>query len=89
MRTETPGPTEAGPRRGDIVPSLVSVIIPAYNAERWLAETIASVRDQSYSRVEIIVSDDGSTDGTLSIARAAADVVTQGSGGGPGGGGGK
>ncbi|HUQ80925.1 MAG TPA: glycosyltransferase family A protein [Gemmatimonadaceae bacterium] len=85
MRTETPGPTNAGPRREDIVPSLVSVIIPAFNAERWLAETIASVRDQSYKRVEIIVSDDGSTDGTLPIARAAADIVVQGTGGGPGG----
>lgn len=85
MRTETPGPTEAGPRREDMVSSLVSVIIPAFNAERWLADTIASVRDQTYSAVEVIVSDDGSTDGTLDIANAAADCVVRGTGGGPGG----
>ena len=85
MRTKTPGPTAAGPRREDFVSSLVSVIIPAFNAERWLADTIASVRDQSYSPLEIIVSDDGSTDGTIGIAKLAADQVVQGQAGGPGG----
>lgn len=85
MRTETPGPTAAGPRREDVISSLVSVIIPAFNAERWIAESIASVRDQSYPTLEIIVSDDGSTDGTVALARLAADRVVQGQAGGPGG----
>jgi glycosyltransferase involved in cell wall biosynthesis len=59
------------------VPSdpLVSVIIPVYNGERYLAEAVESVLDQTYPRVEIIVVDDGSTDGTADIVRAFGDAV--------------
>jgi glycosyltransferase involved in cell wall biosynthesis len=48
---------------------LVSILIPAYNAESWLAATLASAIAQTWDRKEIIVVDDGSTDGTLAIAR--------------------
>jgi peptidoglycan/xylan/chitin deacetylase (PgdA/CDA1 family)/GT2 family glycosyltransferase len=52
-------------------PSLpVSVIIPAYNAEGFLAEAIASVRRQRSVPREIIVVDDGSTDGTRELAKS-------------------
>ena len=44
---------------------LVSVLIPAYNAERTVADTVASVLGQTYPHVETVVVDDGSVDGTL------------------------
>jgi len=48
---------------------LVSILIPAYNAEKWVADTIRSAAAQSWQRKEIIVVDDGSSDRTLEIAR--------------------
>ena len=48
---------------------LVSILIPAYNAEEWIAETIHSAVAQTWPRIEIIVVDDGSSDSTLAIAR--------------------
>jgi glycosyltransferase involved in cell wall biosynthesis len=51
----------------------VSVIIPAYNAGTYLAETVQSVLDQSYTDFEIIICDDGSTDNTAAIARSFSD----------------
>ncbi|MBK6904825.1 MAG: glycosyltransferase [Saprospirales bacterium] len=51
---------------------LVSVLIPAYNASRYLAETIHSVMNQTFSAWEMIIVDDGSQDDTFSIAREFA-----------------
>lgn len=60
---------------------LVSVLVPAYNAEQWLDAALRSVRAQTWSRVEVIVVDDGSRDKTLARARswesASVRVVTQ------------
>lgn len=48
---------------------LVSILIPAYNAGEWLAETLRSAVAQTWERKEIIVVDDGSKDRTAAIAR--------------------
>lgn len=48
---------------------IVSVIIPAYNASRYLKETIESLLVQSYSNLEIIIINDGSTDDTETVIR--------------------
>ena len=51
----------------------ISVIIPAYNAERTILETIASVQQQTFLDFELIVIDDGSTDQTLKLVHSFAD----------------
>jgi glycosyltransferase involved in cell wall biosynthesis len=51
----------------------ISVIIPAYNAERTILETITSVQQQTFSDFELIVVDDGSTDRTLELLHSIKD----------------
>ena len=64
---------------GGLLPSpdlpLVSVIMPAYNARRYIGEAIRSVLEQDYPRLELIVVDDGSTDQTAHEARAFGERV--------------
>ncbi len=52
---------------------LVSICISAYNVERYLGETLRSVLDQTYKRIEVILLDNGSVDGTYDVARSFSD----------------
>ena len=47
----------------------VSILIPLYNSEEYVAETIDSCLNQTYENIEIIIVDDGSTDSSLEIAK--------------------
>ncbi|MFK7777461.1 MAG: glycosyltransferase [Gimesia sp.] len=53
----------------------VSILIPCYNAERWVAQAIQSALDQTYGEKEVIVVDDGSTDGSLEIIKSFDDKI--------------
>lgn len=55
---------------------LVSVIIPAYNAESFIEETLDSVVAQTYRPIEIIIVDDGSADGTSEVIKKYTTDIT-------------
>ena len=55
------------------MPPKVSVIMPVYNGDGFLAEAIASILGQTYTDFELIIIDDGSTDGTADIIRKYAE----------------
>jgi glycosyltransferase involved in cell wall biosynthesis len=87
-------PVEVGPRwlnaecyRSPQLTELVSILIPAYKAEAFIAETVRSARDQTWPRKEIIIVDDGSPDRTYEAAKrlesSEVKVVRQENGGAP------
>ncbi|KYC39250.1 glycosyl transferase family A [Scytonema hofmannii PCC 7110] len=53
--------------------SIVSVIVPAYNAERTILQTVLSIQKQSLSDLEIIIINDGSTDKTVELLNTVQD----------------
>lgn len=69
------------------IEGLISVIIPAYNAGEYIEETLRSVLNQSYSHIEVIVIDDGSTDNTEALLKKHSDqrlkYIKQANSGGP------
>ena len=79
LRAEEGGATASLPMPEKESPkAAISVVIPAYNVEQYLAAALASVRAQSLQPAEVIVVDDGSSDGTRALAIAAGvRVVTQ------------
>jgi len=60
--------------RYSMVPT-VSVLIPCYNAERWIEQAIASALSQTYLPIEVIVVDDGSTDGSWQVIQQFGDRI--------------
>ena len=54
---------------------LVSILIPCYNAERWVAQAIESALAQTWSEKEVIVVDDGSKDGSLEVIKRFSNRV--------------
>ena len=54
---------------------LVSILIPAYNADRWISQAIESALAQTWTAKEVIVVDDGSTDRSGDIARGYGEPV--------------
>jgi glycosyltransferase involved in cell wall biosynthesis len=54
---------------------LISCIVPVFNGERYLAEALESILKQTYRPLEIIVADDGSTDGTATLVASYGDKV--------------
>lgn len=57
----------------DIAVTTVGVVVPAYNASRYISSTLQSIFGQSGVKVTCVVSDDGSTDGTADIVRNLAE----------------
>lgn len=55
---------------------LISVIIPVYNGERYLAEALESVLAQVYRPLEVVVVDDGSTDASAQVVKRFGESVT-------------
>lgn len=58
-------------RTGD----LISCIVPVFNGERYLAEALEGLLAQTYERIEIVLVDDGSTDGTPALAATYGDRI--------------
>jgi len=52
---------------------LISCIVPVFNGERYLTEALESILKQTYRPLEIIVADDGSTDGTATLVASYGD----------------
>jgi glycosyltransferase involved in cell wall biosynthesis len=56
-------------KKPETIAALVSVILPVYNCERYLAEALGSVQNQTYRPLDVILVDDGSKDGSAVVAR--------------------
>src|SRR6188472_1395337 len=69
----TPHPAEE--RTGGVPVPLVSIVVPVWNGERFLRESLDSILAQTYPRLEVIVVDDASTDETPEILASYGDRI--------------
>ena len=60
-----------------ITSPLVSIIVPIYNAEKWLLQCIESLLNQSYTNFEVILVNDGSKDSSKTIAENFLKKITK------------
>ena len=56
------------------IPPIVTVLLPVYNGERYLREAVESILTQTLESFELLIVDDGSTDGTAAICRSFTDA---------------
>lgn len=54
--------------------TLISIIIPLFNKEEYIGQTISTTLSQSYTNIEVIVVDDGSTDNGCNIVKSFTDA---------------
>lgn len=52
----------------------ISIVIPVYNSQKYLRECVQSITSQSYRDIEVLLVDDGSTDGSGSLCDMAAQI---------------
>lgn len=65
-----------GTKEPQVTAGLISVVMPCYNAQAYVAEAVASVLGQTYRSVELIVVDDGSTDASVEIIESYGHRLT-------------
>ena len=70
--TSSQDKVRTGPGSPDGSQPVISIVVPAHNVDRFLAETLRSICAQTESRWECVVVDDGSTDGTRAVAESVA-----------------
>jgi len=56
------------------MPTLVTVIIPVYNAEKYVEKAVRSILTQTYTNIEVLIADDGSTDNSKNIIDSFTDI---------------
>lgn len=71
-----PPPADYEPAVAPADPPLISIVTPSYNQASFLRETMGSVLDQGYPRLEYVVQDGGSTDGTVELLQEQEGALT-------------